>query len=160
MDLALYLETRTVAHTALALHARLAPFGLGRLDAQRLDWFTTHQTLVARAAELASRSNIPDGLKAVQLEVLSSVGSCGGFISAAKLTKRSQVSHRAAAESTGSGLSRQAVAKLEPALSYAKTSKSGPQLEPVPQIFASLKIGVPSADCPICRPVPTPWRGM
>jgi hypothetical protein len=160
MDLALYLETRTVAHTALALHARLAPFGLGRLDAQRLDWFTTHQTLVARAAELASRSNIPDGLKAVQLEVLSSVGSCGVFISAAKLTKRSQVSHRAAAGSTGSGLSRQAVAKLEPALSYAKTSKSGPQLEPVPQIFASLKIGVPSADCPICRPVPTPWRGM
>ena len=88
MDLALYLETRTVAHTALALHARLALFGLGRLDAQSLDWFTTHQPLVARAAELASRSNIPDGLKAVQLalqlQFALDVGlSCCGLVSAA-----------------------------------------------------------------------------
>jgi|GEM_PF-4076239 len=74
MDMTLYLEARAIAHAAVALNARLAPFGLGPLDSKRLDWIATYETLLTSAAdELIRRGDIPDSLKAVQLDMLSTV---------------------------------------------------------------------------------------
>jgi len=39
MDMTLYLEARAIAHTAVALNARMTPFGLGTLDSERLPVF-------------------------------------------------------------------------------------------------------------------------
>jgi hypothetical protein len=74
MDMTLYLEARSVAHTAVALTARLAPFGLGALDTNRLDWLVTYQALLGNAIrELTDRGDVPETIKAIQLDVLGSV---------------------------------------------------------------------------------------
>lgn len=87
MDMTLYLEARTVAHTAVALTARLAPFGLGSLDAERLDWLVSYETLLNSAMrELTDRGDIPESLKTVQLDMLSTVR---GFIQ--RIHQRGQV---------------------------------------------------------------------
>jgi hypothetical protein len=74
MDVTIYNQTRSVAHTVVALNARLAPFGLGRLDVERLNWLANYDGLLTRAMdELTIRSDIPGDLKADQLKVLSTV---------------------------------------------------------------------------------------
>lgn len=74
MNMKLYLVARTVAHTAVALNARLAPFGSGPLDADGLDWLATYQILLRVASEeLTNRDGIPDGIKAIQLDMLRTV---------------------------------------------------------------------------------------
>jgi hypothetical protein len=74
MDMALYLEARSIAHTPVALVARLAPFGLGPLDSMRLDWLTAFETLLVNAAdELTGRTDIPNGLKTAQRDMLATV---------------------------------------------------------------------------------------
>lgn len=71
MDMNLYLETRSIAHTAVAIHAGLVPFGYGRLTEDRLAWLSKYTTLLKNAElELVNRSDVPADLKAVQLEML------------------------------------------------------------------------------------------
>jgi hypothetical protein len=74
MDMTLYLEARAIAHTAVALNARMTPFGLGTLDSERLDWLVTYQSLLSAAeAQLGDRTDISDDIKAVQLNMLAAV---------------------------------------------------------------------------------------
>ena len=74
IDLTIYDQAKSVAHTVIALNARLAPFGLGALDAERLNWLATYDGLLTRAIdELTTRSDIAQDLKADQLNVLSAV---------------------------------------------------------------------------------------
>ena len=74
MDMSLYLETRSVAHTAVAVNARLLPSGFGPLDHDRLTWLTTYQTLLTKAMdELKERRDVPADLKKVQLHMLAAV---------------------------------------------------------------------------------------
>ena len=74
MDMKVYLEARAIAHTVVALNARLAPFGLGPLDSERLDWLAKYETLLTNAAsELTGRSNVTDSLNAAQLDMLVKV---------------------------------------------------------------------------------------
>ena len=76
MDMTLYLETRAVAHTAAALYAGLAPFGLGPLDPERLDWLKKYQSLLSAAqVEVKGRVDIPADLKKVQVGMLSDVAA-------------------------------------------------------------------------------------
>jgi hypothetical protein len=74
MDMKLYLEASAVAHSPAALFARLAPFGLGRLDDERLEWLTRYQSLLSAAeVEVKGRRDIPDELRAVQTGMLAEV---------------------------------------------------------------------------------------
>jgi acyl-CoA synthetase (AMP-forming)/AMP-acid ligase II len=60
MDMKLYLVSRTVAHTVVAMNARLAPFTSRPLDANALEWLATYQALLTSAAdELANRLDEP-----------------------------------------------------------------------------------------------------
>ena len=69
-----YLEARAVAHTAAALYAALAPYGLGRLDPARLDWLASYrQQLAAAKLELQGRNDIPPDVKQSQLKNLAVV---------------------------------------------------------------------------------------
>lgn len=72
MDMRLYLETRAIAHTGVALYARLAPFGFGKLDPDRLAWLNGYAALLSKAeANLESRTDIPPDLKSTQLKMLA-----------------------------------------------------------------------------------------
>lgn len=63
-DEELFRETRAVAHSAASLYLRMAPFGLGRLDADRMAWLVTFQRLIdAAEAEVASRADLPGDLR-------------------------------------------------------------------------------------------------
>jgi hypothetical protein len=74
MDASLYLEASAVAHTAAALGARLAPFGLGALDDERRAWLARYQSLLSAAeAEVAGRGDLPEELRAVQRGMLGDV---------------------------------------------------------------------------------------
>jgi hypothetical protein len=67
-------ETRAVAHTAASLYLRLAPYGFGALDAERMEWLVTFQGLIRGAeAEVAARTDLPGDLKSVQLGMLAEV---------------------------------------------------------------------------------------
>jgi hypothetical protein len=71
MNMKLYLVARTVAHTAVALNARLAPFGSGSIDSEGLAWLVTYQTLLRGASdELANRDDIPDDPDPERVRVL------------------------------------------------------------------------------------------
>lgn len=73
-DESLFLETRAVAHSAASLYLRLAPYGFGALDAERLAWLVTFQGLLRAAeAELGARTDVPGELKTVQLGMLAEV---------------------------------------------------------------------------------------
>ena len=74
MDAALYLEASAVSHTAAALAARLAPFGLGALDEERRAWLARYQSLLSAAeAEVARRGDVPEELRTLQRGMLGDV---------------------------------------------------------------------------------------
>jgi hypothetical protein len=74
MDAGLYLQASAVAHTAAALVVRLAPFGSGRLDEERLAWLARYRSLLSAAeAEVARRGDIPEELRAAQRGMLDDV---------------------------------------------------------------------------------------
>jgi hypothetical protein len=74
MNMKLYLVARTVAHTAVALNARLASFSSRPLDPDALQWLETYQGLLTTAVdELINRNDIPEGIKTIQLEMLRAV---------------------------------------------------------------------------------------
>jgi hypothetical protein len=74
MNSKLYFEARSVAHTAAAMFAGLAPYGTGPLGDERLQWLKAYQSLLLAAeAELERRTDIPDDLKAHQLALLADV---------------------------------------------------------------------------------------
>ncbi|MDB5375751.1 MAG: hypothetical protein JWR00_197 [Rubritepida sp.] len=67
-------ETRAVAHTAASLYLRLAPYGFGTLDSERMEWLATFMGLIRGAeAEVAARTDLPGDLKPVQLGMLAEV---------------------------------------------------------------------------------------
>ena len=74
MDASLYLQASAVSHTAAAVAARLAPFGLGALDEERLAWLARYQSLLSAAeAEIAKRAGLPEELRAAQRGMLADV---------------------------------------------------------------------------------------
>lgn len=74
MDMALYLETRVVAHAAAALYTRLVPFEIGPLDDERLAWLANYQRLLSAAVdEINARTDIPEPLKMLQVGMLRDV---------------------------------------------------------------------------------------
>lgn len=74
MDMTFYSEAKAVAHAPVALLSRLTPFGLGRLDDERLEWLTRFQSLLSAAqVEVEGRRDIPDELRAVQTAMLADV---------------------------------------------------------------------------------------
>lgn len=74
MDMKAYLEARAVAHTPAALYAGLAPFGLGRLDNDRLQWVQRYQSLLSAAeAQIRTRTDIPESVRTIQVGMLADV---------------------------------------------------------------------------------------
>lgn len=76
MDASLYLQASAVSHTAAAVAARLAPFGLGALDDERRAWLARYQSLLSAAeaeAEVARRGDTPEELRTLQRGMLGDV---------------------------------------------------------------------------------------
>ncbi len=74
MDMAHYLDARAVAHTAVAVYARLVPFGLGRIDAARLAWLAGYQSLLSAAeAEVQGQTGVAEEMRQVQSDLLAEV---------------------------------------------------------------------------------------
>ena len=71
-----YLQARTVAHAAAAVYVRLAPYGMGALDRERLTWLVEYQALLSGAAkQIRDSTDTPAKLLAVQIGVLDQVRS-------------------------------------------------------------------------------------
>lgn len=74
MEARLFEETSAIAHTPVALEARLAPDGFGRLDAARLDWLANYETQLAKADDdIAHRTDLPADLLAAERDILAKV---------------------------------------------------------------------------------------
>lgn len=74
VDQTAFNQLRSVAHSAAALYLRLAPVGLGPLDAAQLDWLAGFERrLVAAEAEIAAQAALPDEQRTVQLGLLAEV---------------------------------------------------------------------------------------
>jgi hypothetical protein len=79
MDSRLFLEASTVAHTPVALEARLVPDGLGRLDPGRLDWLAKYENSLAKADDdIAHRTDLPAELQSAQRDILTKVRRTAG----------------------------------------------------------------------------------
>jgi hypothetical protein len=130
MDMKLYLVSRTVAHTAVAMNARLAPFSSKPLDADALEWLATYQALLTSAAdELTNRNDIPEGIKTIQLNMLRMVLSF-----AQRFHQRGQVDPATLEEMNS---------RLRPAIKSNLEAAAASQLEQFKKQIAQWKVSFP-----------------
>lgn len=74
VDQTAFNQARSVSHGASALYLRLAPFGLGPLDAARLDWLAGFERrLSAAEADIAGQASLPAEQRSAQLGLLAEV---------------------------------------------------------------------------------------
>ena len=74
MDMKIYRQAKSVAHTPAALYAGLAAFGLGSLDEERLKWLTVYQSLLSDAeVEIGGQADIPAHIRTMQTGMLADV---------------------------------------------------------------------------------------
>lgn len=74
VDQTAFNRVRSVAHSAAALYLRLVPFGLGQLDAARLDWLAGFERrLTAAETETAAKAGLSAEQRAAELGLLAEV---------------------------------------------------------------------------------------
>ncbi len=72
MNSRIYLEARTVAHTALAIYSGLAPLSSDPLSSEKLEWLRQYRVLLRNAKEeVEGIEDIPSELKSSQLIMLT-----------------------------------------------------------------------------------------